>query len=204
MAKLYFRYGAMNSGKSTLLMQVAHNYEERGMEVLVLKPGADTKGGDLIVSRLGVTRRVDRMVPPEADLREIVKEEGKKREIACILVDEAQFLKSVQVDQLFACVVDLGIPCICYGLRTDFQGEGFPGSNRLLQLSHTVEELKTICRCGKKATMNIRMVGGKPVFEGSQVAIEGVDQVVYEAVCGPCYFKARREAGVRPLNGLEE
>lgn len=204
MAKLYFRYGAMNSGKSTLLMQVAHNYEERGMDVLVMKPGVDKKGEDQIVSRLGVRRKVDRLVPPEADLREIVKEERQKRSISCILVDEAQFLQPAQVNQLFACVIDLGIPCICYGLRTDFQGEGFPGSNRLLQLAHSIEELKTICRCGRKATMNIRLAGGKPVFEGAQIAIDGVDQVVYEAVCGPCYFKARREAGAVPLNGLEE
>lgn len=204
MAKLYFRYGAMNSGKSTLLLQVAHNYEERGMEVLVMKPGIDTKGGNKVISRLGVSRKVDRMIPPDADCRDIVREELKSHDIACILVDEAQFLQPIQADQLFSCVIDMGIPCICYGLRTDFQGVGFPGSNRLLQLAHTIEELKTICRCGKKAIMNIRLVNGKPVFEGSQVAIDGVDEVDYEAVCGACYFKARRKAKISPLNGLSD
>ncbi|MDD7593019.1 MAG: thymidine kinase [Peptoniphilaceae bacterium] len=204
MAKLYFRYGAMNSGKSTLLLQVAYNYEERGMQVLLLKPGIDTKGGDEIVSRLGVRRPVDRIITPDTDCRVLLDEEMKKRHLDCILIDEAQFLSVTQVDQLFAAVMDADIPCICYGLRSDFQGEGFPGSRRLLELSHSLEELKTICQCGRKAVMNIRRVNGAPVFEGDQVVIDDSATVEYEAVCGQCYLEARRAAGCVPLEHLEE
>lgn len=202
MAKLYFRYGAMNSGKSTLLLQVAHNYEERGMHVLLLKPGVDTKGEDEIVSRLGVRRRVDRVIAEGTDCRVLVQEERNKRPIDCILVDEAQFLSPRHVEQLFAAVMDTRIPCICYGLRTDFRGEGFPGSQRLLELAHSLEELKTICHCGRKAIMNIRRVNGKTVFEGDQVVIDNNATVEYEAVCGQCYFKERRKLGEKPLGNL--
>lgn len=202
MAKLYFRYGAMNSGKSTLLLQVAYNYEERGMHVLLLKPGVDTKGEDEIVSRLGVRRRVDRVIAEETDCRTLVQEERKKRPIDCILVDEAQFLSPRHVEQLFAAVMDTRIPCICYGLRTDFRGEGFPGSQRLLELAHSLEELKTICHCGRKAIMNIRRVNGKTVFEGDQVVIDNNATVEYEAVCGQCFLAERRKLGEVPLASL--
>lgn len=202
MAKLYFRYGAMNSGKSTLLLQVAYNYEERGMHVLLLKPGVDTKGEDEIVSRLGVRRRVDRVIAEETDCRVLVQEERNKRSIDCILVDEAQFLSPRHVEQLFAAVMDTHIPCICYGLRTDFRGEGFPGSQRLLELAHSLEELKTICHCGRKAIMNIRRVNGKTVFEGDQVVIDNNATVEYEAVCGQCFLAERRKQGEVPLASL--
>ena len=204
MAKLFFRYGAMNSGKSTLLMQVAYNYEERGMRVLVMKPGCDTKGGECVVSRLGVRREVDRMITENADCRKLVQEARKEGDIHCVLVDEAQFLQPSQVDQLFAVAVDYNIPVICYGLRTDFLGEGFPGSTRLLLLAHALEELKTICHCGRKAVMNARKINGKYIFEGSQIVIDGEDEVEYEAFCGQCYFQARRESGILPLSGLSE
>lgn len=204
MAKLYFRYGAMNSGKSTLLLQVAYNYEERGMHVLLLKPGVDTKGEDEIVSRLGVCRRVDRVIAKETDCRVLVQEERKKHPIDCILVDEAQFLSPRHVEQLFAAVMDIRIPCICYGLRTDFRGEGFPGSQRLLELAHSLEELKTICHCGRKAIMNIRRVNGKTVFEGDQVVIDNNATVEYEAVCGQCFLAERRKLGEVPLASLNE
>ena len=202
MAKLYFRYGAMNSGKSTLLLQVAYNYEERGMHVLLLKPGIDTKGDDEIVSRLGVRRRVDAMIGIDTDCRTLIGDAIATRHFDCILVDEAQFLSTAQVDQLFASVIDYNIPCICYGLRTDFRGEGFPGSKRLLELAHSLEELKTICHCGRKAVMNIRRVNGIPVFEGDQVVIDNNATVEYEAVCGQCYFKERRKLGEKPLGNL--
>lgn len=207
MAKLYFRYGAMNSGKSTLLLQVAYNYEERGMHVLLLKPGVDTKGGEEVVSRLGIRRPVDRVITDDADCRLLISEERKKRlakgeRIDCILIDEAQFLSTSQVDQLFSVVMDLDIPIICYGLRSDFRGEGFPGSKRLLELAHSLEELKTICQCGRKAIMNIRRVNGQAVFHGDQVVIDDSDTVEYEAVCGQCYFKERRKSGERPLEHL--
>ena len=204
MAKLFYRYGAMNSGKSTLLLQVAYNYEERGMKVLLMKPGIDSKGAEKIVSRLGVERPVDILIGREADCRTLVQEALKEKDIHCILIDEAQFLSESQVDQLFSVVMDLNIPCICYGLRTDFRGQGFPGSQRLLLLAHSLEELKTICHCGRKAILTIRKVNGKPVFEGEQVAIDGQDQVDYEAYCGQCYFEERRKLGLSPLDSLTD
>ena len=133
MAKLYFRYGAMNSGKTTALMQVAYNYKERGMRVLILKPAIDTKGQDSIISRLGISCKVDQLVTPEMDVVELVRaNEAAYGKIACVLCDESQFFTPEQADQLFLVTVDLGIPVICYGLRADFMRRGFPGSTRLL------------------------------------------------------------------------
>ena len=194
MSKLYFRYGAMNSGKSTNLMQVAHNYEERGMRVLLIKPSTDKKGGDKLVSRLGVERKVDLLINDDQNVYEEVKNwQNNKYKIDCILVDEVQFLKSHQIDELFDVAVCLDIPVICYGLRTDFKMQGFEGSTRLLLLAHSVEELKTICKCGRKAILNGRKINGKFVFEGEQVAIDNVDNVEYESLCGYCYFKFKNE-----------
>ena len=190
MSKLYFRYGAMNSGKSTNLMQVAHNYEERGMRVLLIKPATDKKGGDKLVSRLGVERKVDLTIPENMNIySEVKKWRETNFKIDCILVDEVQFLKSYQIDQLFEIAVDLDIPVICYGLRTDFKMQGFEGSTRLLLLAHSIEEMKTICKCGRKAIWNGRKINGKFVFEGEQVAIDQVDNVEYESLCGHCYIK---------------
>lgn len=190
MSKLYFRYGAMNSGKSTNLMQVAHNYEERGMRVLLIKPATDKKGGDKLVSRLGVERKVDLTIPENMNIySEVKKWRETNFKIDCILVDEVQFLKSYQIDQLFEIAVDLDIPVICYGLRTDFKMQGFEGSTRLLLLAHSIEEMKTICKCGRKAILNGRKINGKFVFEGEQVAIDQVDNVEYESLCGHCYIK---------------
>ena len=194
MSKLYFRYGAMNSGKSTNLMQVAYNYEERGMRVVLIKPSTDKKGGDKLVSRLGVERKVDLLINDEQNIYEEVKKwEDNKYKIDCILVDEVQFLKSHQIDELFEVAVCLDIPVICYGLRTDFKMQGFEGSTRLLLLAHSIEELKTICKCGRKAVLNGRKINGKFVFEGEQVAIDNVDNVEYESLCGHCYFKFKNE-----------
>lgn len=193
MAKLYFRYGAMNSGKSTALMQVAHNYEEQGMRVLILKPKVDTKGSGDLVSRLGVRRPADLLVPPDMDLVEAVRaasSEGKP--LACVLCDESQFFTPEQADQLFLVTVDLGIPVICYGLRADFMMRGFPGSTRLLEIAHTIEELKTICACGRKAICNGRKVNGEFVFEGAQVAIDTVDDVEYQSLCPQCWYREYR------------
>ena len=131
MAKLYFRYGAMNSGKSTALMQVAHNYEEQGMRVLILKPQVDTKGGGELVSRLGVRRKADLLIPPETDVFEAVRQANSTAALACVLCDESQFFTPEQAEQLFMVTVDLNIPVICYGLRADFSLKGFPGSTRL-------------------------------------------------------------------------
>ena len=192
MAKLYFRYGAMNSGKSTALMQVAHNYEEQGMRVLILKPQVDTKGGGELVSRLGVRRKADLLVPPEMDVFAAVQQAAAAAPLACVLCDESQFFTPQQAEELFMVTVELNIPVICYGLRSDFSLKGFPGSPRLLELAHTIEEMKTICPCGRKATCNCRKVNGEFVFEGEQVAIDLQNDVQYVSMCPQCYFKARK------------
>ncbi|MBC2579879.1 thymidine kinase [Clostridium sp. DJ247] len=189
MSKLYFRYGAMNCGKSTNLLQVAHNYEERGMKVLIIKPKTDTKGGNKVVSRLGVTRSVDMLLDKNKDIyKEVENWINNKSIIDCILADEAQFFKKEQVDQLFRIAVLMNIPTICYGLRTDFQMKGFEGSERLLLVAHSLEELKTICKCGKKALLNGRKINGEFIFEGKQIAIDKEDNIEYEALCPKCYF----------------
>lgn len=198
MSKLYFRYGAMNCGKTTNLLQVAYNYEERGMNVIIIKPKTDTKGGNTIVSRLGVTREVDLCLDGDDNIFEIVNEWIKcKGEVHCILVDEVQFFKRHHIDELFLIAVKMDIPVICYGLRTDFQMNGFEGSERLLLLAHSIEELKTICTCGKKAVLNGRMINGKFVFEGKQIAIDKEDNIEYQSLCAKCYFKYKEEYEVQ-------
>ncbi len=189
MSKLYFRYGAMNCGKSTALMQVVHNYEERGMQAMIIKPYTDTKGGDEVVSRLGISRKVDLLIKSdESILRTVEGWMSKHGSPQCILVDEVQFLKSNQIDELFEIAVRGNVPVICYGLRTDFAMRGFEGSERLLLLAHSLEELKTICRCGRKAILNGRKINGEFIFEGEQVAIDGENHVEYESLCANCYF----------------
>ncbi len=198
MAKLYFRYGAMNSGKSTALLQAAYNYEERGQHVLLAKPEIDTKGADQISSRLGVERQVDFLIRPDDDVRGLVAADAARFEggVACLLIDEAQFLTAAQVDDLLRIATLDGIPVIAYGIRTDFQTRAFPGSARLMELAHSLEELKTICRCGRKALYNARLVGGRFVFDGDQVAIDELshETVTYESMCAECYL---RESGGR-------
>ncbi|WP_251446027.1 thymidine kinase [Microbacterium sp. USTB-Y] len=193
MAKLYFRYGAMNSGKSTALLQAAYNYEERGQRVLLAKPAIDTKGASQIESRLGMTREVDFLIAAGQSAREVFGQERTKAreggsDIACLLVDEAQFLEPWQVDDLFRIAVEDDIPVLAYGIRNDFLTHAFPGSGRLLAIAHTLEELKTICRCGRKAVFNGRRIGDRFVFDGDQVAIDGV-AVAYESLCGHCYLQ---------------
>ena len=190
MAKLYFRYGAMNCGKSTHLLQVAHNYEERGMDVVLLKPSVDKKGEDRVVSRLGAERKVDALVAPDDSIMDILEEQiNEKNNIKCILVDESQFLNRNQVDELLFFATEIDIPVICYGLRTDFKMNGFPGATRLLEVASSIEEMKTICECGKKATVNGRFVNGVLTNEGEQVAIDGFDNVTYKSMCPKCYYK---------------
>ncbi|MGX8796396.1 thymidine kinase [Fusibacter sp. JL298sf-3] len=194
MAKLYFRYGAMNCGKSTALMQVVHNYHERGMRAIVLKPYTDTKGGDKVVSRLGIDRTVDMVVKPEENImKKIERWVDDNGPLHCILVDEVQFFKADHIDAFLEIAVIKNIPVICYGLRTDFAMRGFEGSERLLLLAHSLEELKTICRCGRKAVLNGRKINGKFVFEGEQVVIDG-GEVVYESLCANCYFEYKKAA----------
>jgi len=178
----------MNSGKSTALLQVAHNYEERAQRVVIAKPATDTKGDNKVVSRLGVVREVDLLLLPEMNLRDQVSSlQTPETPIACLLIDEAQFLTRDQIDQAMEIAVLDSIPVLAYGLRTDFKTNGFPGSMRLLEIAHSLEELKTICRCGKKALFNARKVGGEFIFDGEQVAID-VGEVTYESLCPNCYF----------------
>jgi thymidine kinase len=205
MSKLYFRYGAMNSGKSTALLQAAYNYEERGQQVLLAKPLIDTKGDQAIVSRLGVSRNVDFTVGPDEDIYIAFSTERARvqrtsgLDVSCLLVDEAQFLSEAQVDDLLRIAILEGVPVLAYGIRTDFQTIAFPGSRRLLEIAHSIEELKTICRCGRKAVFNARTINGRFIFDGDQVAIDtastpgagqsSAEQVVgYDSLCGACYL----------------
>jgi thymidine kinase len=186
MSKLYFRYGAMNSGKSTSLLQVAYNYEERGQTVLLAKPSIDTKGVG-VVSRLGVERGVDMFITPDINVMEAFAQLDFSSSVDCFIVDEAQFLTRSQVNDLFQIAVLLKVPVIAYGIRNDFQTNSFEGSRRLMEIAHSLEELKTICRCGSKAILNGRKLGGAFIREGSQVAIDG-QEVEYESLCGACYI----------------
>lgn len=178
----------MNSGKSTALLQVAYNYEERGQRVLIAKPAVDTKGNLQVVSRLGMSREVDFLVLPNDDLRKKLAQAAGSAEVDCLLIDEAQFLSPEQVDQAMEIAVLDKIPVLAYGIRTDFLTKGFPGSIRLLEIAHSLEELKTICRCGKKAMFNARLKNGAFVFDGDQVAIDG-EEVTYESLCPNCYYE---------------
>jgi thymidine kinase len=187
MSKLYYRYGAMNSGKTTLLLQVAHNYEERGMKVKILKPGIDTKGNNKIVTRIGLKRKVDHVIKKDENLKKYLN--SIEPDIECILVDEAQFLTRDQVDELFMFSKLKDKPVICYGLRSDFKTIAFPGSLRLFEIADVLEELYTICRCGKRAKFNARIVNGEFTSSGEQVAIDGENEVSYESLCGKCYLE---------------
>ncbi len=202
MAKLYFRYGAMNSGKSTALLQAAYNYEERDQLVLLAKPAIDSKGDTSIVSRLGVTRQVDFTISPSEDVYDRFFAERRRayersgKDVSCLLIDEAQFLNEGQIDDLLRIAVTEKIPVLAYGIRTDFQTVAFPGSRRLLEVAHSLEELKTICRCGRKAVFNARRIDGEFVFDGDQVAIDtstelsaSGKEVAYESLCGACYLE---------------
>ncbi len=189
MAKLYFRYGAMNCGKTTAIIQVAHNYEEKGKKVLLIKSSIDTKGNDTIINRTNLSRKVDVLLPPKESIKPFIKEP-----IDAILVDEAQFLSPNQVDELYEISKLNDIPVLCYGLRCDFKLEGFPGATRLLQIADTIEEIKTICKCGKKATVNVRLVDGIPTLKGDQIAIDGKNNISYESMCGACYLKFKEGA----------
>ncbi|WP_314026101.1 thymidine kinase [Olsenella uli] len=189
MAKLYYIHGAMNCGKSTNLLQVAHNYEERGMRVLLMKPSTDTKGDASIMSRLGVTRRVDVLIRPGDRMGDLVA--PHLAHVGCVLIDEAQFLTPRQAEELHELVHTRHIPCMCYGLKIDFRAAGFPGSSRLLELADEIRELRTICQCGRRATMNLRLMNGVATFSGSQVEVDDQGDIRYVSVCGDCFYKIR-------------
>lgn len=187
MSKLYFRYAAMNAGKSTNLLQAAYNYEERGMRVRLFTAALDDRSGiGLIGSRLGLTRQVETFgADTQFDAGWL--DDGDPRPLACVLIDEAQFLTPAQVRQLHRLAHAHRLPVLCYGLRSDFRGEAFPGSSALLTLADDLEEMKTICACARKASMNLRVDGeGRRVKDGEQVLIGGNDR--YRAVCPSCFY----------------
>ncbi|MBP9690602.1 thymidine kinase [Candidatus Woesebacteria bacterium] len=190
MAKIHFKYGAMNSGKSDTLIKTAYNYKERGLKILVIKPKVDTKSENTVVARGGHTCQVDIL----ADLATNLENEIRKfKDISCILVDEAQFLSKEQISQLYRVAKIDNISVICFGLRADFQTKMFPGSKRLFEIADNLEKLPTMCFCGAQAEFNTRKINEKYVFKGEQVAIDGDDTVAYDSLCGSCYI---REGGV--------
>jgi len=179
LAKLYFCYSSMNAGKSTLLLQASYNYNERGMETLILVSAIDTRTrkGE-ITSRIGIKREAE-IFDAEDDVFELLKDRTQGRNIACIFIDEAQWMSDDQIWQLARVVDELSIPVMCYGLRTDFQGKLFPGSAGLLAIADELREVRTICWCGKKATMVVRLdENGRPLEEGEQIVVGGNDKYV--------------------------
>jgi thymidine kinase len=199
MAKLYFKYGAMGSSKTAQALITKYNYEENGLKVWLIKPSADVRdGADILRSRIGLQAQVQ-VIPPEADVYGIFVQ---TRADACdvIIVDECQFMTPEQIDQLRAIVNDYDIPVMCFGLRTDFLTKLFPGSLRLLEVADTIQEIKTICDCGNKATVNARIDGnGHIVTEGAQVVLGGND--AYIAMCHRCYIHGIRDRKVIKLHG---
>ncbi|MDZ7628162.1 MAG: thymidine kinase [Parvularculaceae bacterium] len=188
MAKLYFNYAAMNAGKSTTLLQAAFNYRERGMATLIYTAAIDQRAGDgVVASRIGLMERArafDATTDLYAEIGASVRDDG----ISCVFVDEAQFLSREQVGQLARAVDDLNVPILCFGLRTDFRGELFPGSERLLALADELQELKSICHCGRKATMNLRVdAKGAAVSEGQAIEIGGNER--YTPLCRKHFFE---------------
>ena len=193
MSKVYFYYSAMNAGKSTILLQSSYNYHERGMRTLLFVPALDTRAGTgRIESRIGLAADAESLGADD-NLLERVRAAHAASPIACVLIDEAQFLTAQQVRQATDVADELRIPVLCYGLRTDFQGRLFPGSAELLALADNLIELKTICHCGRKATMNLRVAeDGKAVIVGAQVEIGGNDR--YVAMCRRHFKEALRSA----------
>ena len=179
MAKLYFSYSAMNAGKSTILLQASHNYQERGMDTLLLTARLDDRDGKgKIGSRIGLQADAE-MFDETTDIFALAERMSEDSDIACIMVDEAQFLTVAQVWQLSAIADELSIPVMCYGLRTDFQGQLFDGSATLLAIADVLREIRTICHCGCKATMVVRQdEHGKPISDGAQIEIGGNDKYV--------------------------
>lgn len=194
MAKLYFNYGAMNAGKSTILLQAAYNYEERGMRTLLLKPSLDDRcpDSDAIASRIGIQGQADNFCS-DTDLEDYILAKHKDTPLDCVLVDEAQFLSTEQVWQLSRVADATRIPIMCYGLRTDFKGELFSGSAALLALADTVKEIKTLCWCGRKATMTLRKTAdGRADTDGTQIEIGGNDR--YISLCRRHWAAGQTEA----------
>ena len=193
MAKLYFRYGAMGCGKTMQLLQVAFNYEERGHQICVIKPKTDTKNGTKLKTRIGPERETDICFDKKTDIFAMVAENFAG--VACVLVDEAQFLTKEQANELMQITIQLDIPVMAYGLRLNFRQEdgGFEGATRLLQIAHDIEEIKTICECGHKATCNCRFLNDKLVQDGPNILIDdGKTKIEYRALCPACVEKYKQ------------
>jgi len=186
-AKLIFNYASMNSGKTMDLIRTVYNYEENGLNVIVMKPSVDTKGGEFIETRAGLSRAVDYLISPSSNISDLISD--CLSDISCIFIDEAQFLSEQQVVDLFIISNSYDIPVICYGLRTDFRGNLFPGSSKLLGLAEELHEFKTLCHCGEIARYNARMVDGKYILSGDSVLIDGTSSVKYVPLCASCYTR---------------
>ena len=198
MAKLYFKFGAMGSSKTAQALITKYNYEENDMKVGLLKPSADTRDGAAVIrSRIGL-EAVCEIATPSTDIY-LRYQEGYHGKCHVIIVDECQFLTVEQIDQLRAIVNDFSVPVLCFGLRTDFQTHLFPGSRRLMELADCIEEIKTMCDCGCKATVNARINDGYIVTEGAQVVLGGNDS--YIAMCHRCYIQGIREHKKIKLHG---
>ena len=199
MAKLYFKYGAMGSSKTAQALITKYNYEENDMSVWLIKPSADVRDGvTTLRSRIGLQAEVT-VIPPEMDIYELYR---STRHGSCdvIITDECQFLTPGQIDQLRAIVDDFNVPVMCFGLRTDFLTRLFPGSQRLMEIADAIQEIKTMCDCGTKATVNARIdADGHIVTEGAQVVLGGNDS--YIAMCHRCYVRGIREHKVIKLHG---
>ena len=199
MAKLYFKYGAMGSSKTAQALITKYNYEENDLSVWLIKPSADTRDGRATLrSRIGLEAEVE-VIPPEKDVYQQFVD-TRKGTCDAIIVDECQFLTPQQIDQLRAIVNDFNVPVMCFGLRTDFQTRLFPGSMRLMEVADTIQEIKTMCDCGAKATVNARIdCSGHIVTEGAQVVLGGNDS--YIAMCHKCYIRGIRERRTIKLHG---
>ena len=187
MAKLHFKYATMNSGKSIDLIRTAYNYEESNQKIIVAKPIVDTKANDYISSRIGIERKVDFLIKENDSIISLFK--GKLKDVKCIFIDEAQFLSEEQVDDLFIISKYKDIPIICYGLRVNFKMEAFEGSRRLLEISDVLEELVTLCECGKVARYVGRKVENEYTTDGKEIVIDGTNHVEYKSLCGECYLQ---------------
>ena len=198
MAKLYFKYGAMGSSKTAQALITKYNYEENDLNVWLIKPSADMRDGEgILKSRIGLQSPVQ-MISPDMDVYKLFAAE-KADTCDVIIVDECQFMTMAQIDQLRSIVNDYNVPVMCFGLRTDFQTKLFPGSLRLMEVADTIQEIKTICDCGAKATVNARISDGYIVTEGDQVFLGGND--AYIAMCHKCYVRGIREHRKIKLHG---
>ncbi len=199
MAKLYFKYGAMGSSKTAQALITKYNYEENGLKVWLIKPSADTRDGKQILrSRIGLEAEVE-VIPPDMDIQARF-DETRRGSCNVIIVDECQFLTERQIDELRSVVNDRNVPVMCFGLRTDFQTKLFPGSRRLMELADEIQEIKTMCDCGAKATVNARIdASGHIITQGAQVVLGGNDS--YIAMCHKCYIRGIRENRVIRLHG---